>query len=59
MVSLKALSSIASLVGVSSKNKVGAQKYVAGSLVENSQYRGKDTLLNFISRIKTESCQLD
>ena len=32
---LKALSSIASLVGVSSKNKVGVLKYVAESKIES------------------------
>ena len=34
LVPLKALSSIASLVGVSSKNKVGVLKYVAESKIE-------------------------
>ena len=35
LVPLKALSSIASLVGVSSKNKVGILKYVAESKIES------------------------
>ena len=38
LVPLKALSSIASLVGVSSKNKVGVLKYVAESKIERIHF---------------------